>query len=56
MSLAILVISILGCDIAIYVLFDRLYGERRARGFRRPDTNGTSLSAQNYRVPAEPDF
>jgi hypothetical protein len=56
MSLAILAICILGCDIAIYVLFERVYGERRGRDFRRADANGGTLRPRNYRRPAEPEF
>jgi hypothetical protein len=56
MSLAILAIFILGCDVAIYVLFERVYGERRGRDFRRPDKSGTTLQTRNYRMPTESEF
>jgi len=56
MALAILAICILGCDIAIYVLYERLYGEKNRRGFQRPDGNAVTSGARNYRVPVETDF
>ena len=56
MALAILAICIFGCDIAIYVLYERLYGEKSRRGFQRPDRNRVTLRTRNYHVPAETEF
>jgi len=55
-ALAILAICIFGSDIAIYVLYERLYGEKNRRGFQRPDRNRVTLRTHDYHVPAETEF
>jgi hypothetical protein len=46
---AIMAICILGCDVAIYIFFKRLYGEKQGRRVRRPITKDGTLRARNHR-------
>jgi hypothetical protein len=44
MSFTVIVaICILGCDVAIYVFFKRMYGEEHRRHVRRPPREGRDI-------------